>query len=373
MKNITISQIDTLFVNGSYPIEFLLYYNKRLQTKKIRSVLKKLSSQFWPVFGLYNAGKIFSHIYIEQEIFEEDIRQQNFDVNQSSEIYENHSQSIPSEINRLFYLKIIQYKNGTVLIPRMNHLVGDGYSYFYFLSMLAPLSQNNLVPFKNFILRHTFKPHHNRTILKPFLFTGDGADSLPKIKKPILEYEYISKNLIQNQIKLIDRELNQSVSTNDILCAMVIKKTLGIHSGKFMENFYLSIPIDIRHQIEQYGPRFFGNGLLFHKISFNIHEIIKADIKELAVRIRQNMPQITKENYIQYLIQIEDLVQNKHKELLRPYNPENGCLVTNLSKLPTHKLDFGRGNPDLVFLLTIGKNSAAILSNKEHFILRYVY
>lgn len=85
------------------------------------------------------------------------------------------------------------------------------------------------------------------------------------------------------------------------------------------------------------------------------------------------MPSITKESYIQYLDRLETIVAKKEMHKLKPYDPETGCLVTNLSKLPVNRLNFGTGEPDFIFPLTIEKNSAAVLADKEHFILRLAY
>jgi len=63
MKEINISQVDALFSNGIYPIEFLFYFKEELNTKKIRNALKKLSSVFWPMFGEYKDGVISFESY----------------------------------------------------------------------------------------------------------------------------------------------------------------------------------------------------------------------------------------------------------------------------------------------------------------------
>ena len=142
MKTINISQIDTIFANGSYPIEFLLYYKDGLKANDIRSALKSLSSVFWPVFGEYKAGIIHSDTYHEADFFDEEVLDQEFDKEEGNiKIYERYSRVNPSDLKKLFFLKVIQYRNGTVLIPKMNHLAGDGYSYFFFLSALAKLSK----------------------------------------------------------------------------------------------------------------------------------------------------------------------------------------------------------------------------------------
>ena len=56
---------------------------------------------------------------------------------------------------------------------------------------------------------------------------------------------------------------------------------------------------------------------------------------------------------------------------LRPYDPDRGCLVTNLSRMPIQRLDFGAGSPGLVMPITIGRNSVAMLADREDFLLRF--
>ena len=82
------------------------------------------------------------------------------------------------------------------------------------------------------------------------------------------------------------------------------------------------------------------------------------------------MPVVTKESYIKFISSIEKLIDARQIDKLRTYNQGRGCLITNLSKLPSNKLNFGTGNPDFIFPLTIEKNSAAILSDGQTFILR---
>ena len=218
MKKINISQVDTIFANGIYPIEFLIYYKNRFNTKKIRAALKKLSSSFWPVFGEYNKGIISFDTYSEEDCFDEITIDRTFDVEESAEdIYEKYSPMNPHEPKKLFFLKIIQHNNGTILIPKLNHLAGDGYSYFYFLSALAALSQTTYLPFKKSLIRTVYKPHHQRTILKEFRFKESVAKLLPEKGPFTIEFEEISKKAVRTIIKNVAAELNQRISTNDIL------------------------------------------------------------------------------------------------------------------------------------------------------------
>jgi hypothetical protein len=374
MKKINITQVDTLFANGNYPIEFLIYYKNRLKSKNIRSALKKLSSSFWPAFGEYNAGVIKFNKFRENEHFDEIVIDREFNPKDSAaSIYNEYCKLIPSDINKLFFLKINQHKNGTVLIPKLNHIAGDGYSYFYFLSVIAMLSQPTIVPFKHSLILKASKPHHNRTILKDFKFNLTDFELLPSQKQLTINFEEISKTDIRDISKDIFSSLNQSISTNDILSAMVVKRLIAIQKDNFVNDFKLTIPIDVRRQIIEYGVRFFGNGLLFSEINFTINEIQKLSIGELAYKIREAMPDITIENYLQYLNGLENIIANKQTKKLKPFNPDKGCLVTNLSKLQSDKLNFGTGAADFIIPLTIEKNSAAVLADKNNFILRLAY
>lgn len=112
---------------------------------------------------------------------------------------------------------------------------------------------------------------------------------------------------------------------------------------------------------------------MFHQVDFKTGDIEKSTVEELAIQIRTSMPNITTESYLQFLSRIEKLIAEARVDQLRPYDPEVGCLITNLSKLPTNQLNFGTGDPNLVLPLTIGKNSAVILADEANFILRIVY
>jgi NRPS condensation-like uncharacterized protein len=328
-----------------------------------------MASSFWPVFGEYEAGIIHFDTYSEADCFEEEVTHQQFNPEESPvHFHERYCRAVPSSLKKLFFLKIIQYKNGTVLIPKMNHLAGDGYSYFYFLSALAALYRENDDPSKQRVTSRLLKPHHQRTLLKEFQYQDIEMLPIEEEESLTIEFKYIKRTAVRSMIKDIASNFGQTVSANDILSAMVIQKTAEMQPERFGNDIRLSIPIDIRTQIKEYGPKFFGNGLMFYETRFTIK-----DIEQLALAIRKGMPAVNKESYLQYLNQLETAIAGRQTEKLRPYDPEKGCLVTNLSQLPVTKLNFGTGNPDFIVPLTIGKNSAAILGDKETYILRLAY
>jgi hypothetical protein len=374
MKNIHISPVDTNFVNGNYPIEFLFYYSKKISGKAIRKALKLCSQSFWPLFGRYENGRIYSEKYKETDFFNELELNENFDQTADDiDLWKKYQTINPHPMERLFSLSVLQFKNGTVFIPKMNHLAGDGYSYFYFLGVLAALTQNSFIPFRRTLLRIASAPHHNRTALKPFLFEKTEIAPALRYDNCSIHHETVSRKSIREQLRKIGSEKKETVSTNDILSAMVVKKTIKSQPDKFENKLTLSIPVDVRHRVKEYGTKFFGNGLYFHHLNIEFTKSEQPDVDELAIMIRDSMPQISKNFYEEYLDKLEAYIAGSDVHALNPYNPEKGCLVTNLSRLPSKTLNFGTGNPDFIFILTIGMNSAVILADSENFILRLVY
>jgi NRPS condensation-like uncharacterized protein len=154
---------------------------------------------------------------------------------------------------------------------------------------------------------------------------------------------------------------------------LAIKKIVSRQPGFWGEEIQLAIPIDIRRKIKEYGRKFFGNGIMLHSVTLDRESVQSLPAREIAIKIRQSMPSISTETYVRYLTGLEEIIASGNAEKLRPFDPDSGVLVTNLSRLPAEKLNFGSGSPDLIVPLTTGKNAAAILAKKENFILRYAY
>ena len=273
----------------------------------------------------------------------------------------------------MFFLTLLQYQNGTVIIAKMNHLAGDGYSYFHFLSTLAAISRSNSNPVQRNLIRFLYKPSHNRTTLKDF--AADQIPAVPLATQDISRIDYLkyTKSEISDIISNTGGNGGKRISANNVLSAMILKRTVENQFGTSHEYINLNIPVDVRRKIKAYGQKFFGNGLFFHSLKFTCAEIRDSEPGQIALKIRDSMPVITKKSYLIYLAELESLISQKKIEHLVPYDPGSGCLVTNLSRLPVNKLNFGNGTPDLIFTMTIAKNSAVILADHNFHILRLVF
>ena len=374
MNRVNISQVDAVFSNGSYPIEFLFYYEQAFDTKRLRGALQKLSSIFWPAFGEYRDGAIVFDRYREAECFDEEAVDRELDIAEIDEAdYGVISRFALPELRRLFFLKAIRFKNGLVLIPKMNHLAGDGYSYFLFLSFLAALSRPTLVPFKSSLMNFALKPHHQRTILRNFSFQGVELNPLAQDGKFTIECNEILRQDVQAIIQEAASSANLRISTNDVLSALAMKKLVNARADSWADDVRLTMPIDVRGKVKEYGRGFFGNGIMFHTVTFKKERLENSPLQEVAIEIRKSMPLLSEETYVEFLKKLEEMLSAGRLDEFRPYDPERGCLVTNLSRLPADKLDFGTGGPKLAIPLTVEKNGAAILAKDEDFIVRLAY
>jgi hypothetical protein len=260
-----------------------------------------------------------------------------------------------------------------ILVPKISHLAGDGYSYFYFLSSLAILAQHTLIPSKSSLMQLFTRPHHRRTILKDFFFQGNGWDRQQQEARFTMGINQVLRKDVNKLIRQVAEFKNFRISTNDILSAMAIKKLAAAQheiQGEYVE---LTIPIDVRRQVKEYGGKFFGNGIMLHRIKLKKDEIHKLPSDELAVQIRESMPTVSTQSYLDYLSDLEKIISMGKAEKFRPFDPASGFLVTNISRLPVNRLNFGTGPPDLTFPFTVEKNAAAVLAKDENFILRFAY
>ncbi len=372
MKQISISQVDAFFADGSYPIELMIFYPKRISTSTVRAALKRVSGMFWPAFSCYLDGSIHRGSYREDNHFQEIVFDTDFDPDSSPrEIQQTYAGLNPSVDQRLFFLTLVQHPNGTMLIPKLNHLAGDGYSYFYLLSVMAAMATAS--PIKRTLIPWLAKPNHNRTVLKGFHLDRFEREKTAKHQELEIEIVRVPKRQIDEKLKGLASPGDENLSANDILSAMVVRQIASKHHEDTESRFTLSIPIDVRRNVKEYGKKYFGNGVHIGETLFDTRELAKMDDIEIARSIRQSMPRVDRSRHKSFLEQIEDWLSQGQTDRLRPYDPDNGCLVTNLTKMPVNHLDFGSGQPTLVLPLTLAKNSVVVLDHGDDYLLRMVH
>jgi hypothetical protein len=217
------------------------------------------------------------------------------------------------------------------------------------------------------------KPNHRRTALRDFSFRGFELKPMAPPANLRIEGDEIPRRDVQAAIQEAASSAGLRVSRNDVLSALAMKRLVKAGGGSWAEDVRLTMPIDVRGKVKEFGRGFFGNGIMFHTLTLKREHIEASPAQAIAIQIRQSMPVLSRETYVDFLKRLEEILSAGRWDEFRPYDPERGCLVTNLSRLPADKLDFGTGPPRLSIPLTIEKNGVGILARKENYLLRLAY
>jgi hypothetical protein len=201
-----------------------------VNTETIRTALRELSSPYWPLFGEYRQGQIVFEGYQEDASFDAEVSSREFDAGEpTQELLGRYLQVIPRDMKKLFFVKVIQYRNGTALLARVHHLAADGYSYFYFLSTLAEMVRHRSGSVPEQKVSSFPEPHHQRTVLREFELGDLALEPLGDTGGSAVAFVEVPRASVRESIKRIAADRDQRVSTNDILAAMVetihIKRT----------------------------------------------------------------------------------------------------------------------------------------------------
>jgi hypothetical protein len=252
----------------------------------------------------------------------------------------------------------------------MNHLVGDGYSFFYLLSVLAATTKQAGKPFVPAIIRAFSRPKLKSSLHAKFHFSEKTREIDSSYEDLIVEVMEVGQSETREQAKKITEKIGMRISTNDMLCAQLLKLILQSKKQISGNRINLVIPVDMRRAAPELGQRFFGNGLILHRVSFDKKEVAKKEVEALAIKIREHFPKRDVKKYKEFLQSIENKINAKNLANLQLYDPEKEFLVTNLTRMPITRLDFGSGLPEIIVPLTRGRSGAAILAQNDKFILQ---
>ena len=371
MHHIDLSALDAPFTNVSCAIEFLLFFPNGLASDKVRAALRGLAEEYWPVFARPHAGFLEQRDFDETRHFIElDARDVDFYAQASDhDLYEKYRSVSPDLGRSLFFLSCIQYRNGTVLIAKLDHLAGDGYSYFYLLGALAANcrqahgAQTFEVP----------APRIARTIERGFRFPNitETSERGPIGGDVELEYLDVTQAEAQQICSDASEVAGQRVSVGDVLTAKVLQKLLQRQPQLFDAGICLTVPIDVRRVVDELGPTYFGNGVVLHRQQLSADSVLSLPEHELAAHLRQTAPKLDRDAVLAHIDQVDQIMAQGYRPVT--YAPERGCLVTNLLRMSWEAMDCGTGQPELIYLLTVGPNTASLLPNGSDYRLRILY
>jgi hypothetical protein len=356
-----------------YPIEFVFFYRTRVETARIRDAVQELSAPFWPVFGEYRDGAIWSRPSCDESAVDEVVVARTIDLAEVGELPSSVVADFlaPRRPGALFASRVTQFDDGTAIAFRLSHVVGDGYSYFHLLSTLARTAHESDAERGTGSSFMMSAPTHDRTVLRA-VRVADAPDGPIAVERALqIHLEKLPRALVYSTVKEAARSTGVRVSLNDVLCAITVKRLWEIGSGAFTRELAVTIPIDVRAQVSEYGPSYFGNAVWYHQVPLTLEQVASMEIGQIAAAVRQSMPDISTQSYTRHL---EELAGRATRENgTKVYDPRGGCLVSNLSQVPLSLLDFGAGAPARILPVLKEKHSASIVALGSDYLVRLTY
>lgn len=374
---IPLTSIDHVFTGvGSYPIEFIFVYSGLIDERKLRSSLESTLKYFPPAQSTLKKENDEEYIFeVLEKGYSLDVVNSslNFDETEKRDIYIDPVKSVEGEI--LTRVRLTQSPNGSVLGVSISHSVADGYSYFFFLSSWARIFHDLEV----------FPPSHDRDLLTKPIKNKRGIDKKKILKDSGLFYDrprkeihrdkliwetlHLPQSVLKTQLANAQKDCKTRLSFNDIIVATLWQKYIEQWNRKDEDHLtYISCPFDYRRILPDFPQTYFGNAVALATTPIRYEKLMESKLSELALLVRNNIAQVNAEYIYRGLNTLAGLREKEGVgafEKIHVAQPEDGLLVTNLSRLPVNQIEFGVGPPVKYEILTPANRGAVILPDAD--------
>jgi len=371
-----LSPIDHIFTGaGSYPIEFVFSYNGLIDEKKLLKSLKEVLEYFPPVQCQLQLidGAYWFNSNVEGYHFEAVKGLLNFEDTDNRELFIDPVNTVEGE--PLTRIRLTQTPKGSVLGVSISHGVADGFSYFHFLaswarvfhgkSIIPPSHERGLLNFESrYVEQNTAQEIFNNCGL---FLDKKRAD----IDRDKLIWETI--RFSETELKLIltntQKECEVRLSFNDVVVAMLWKKYIKQwHKDGNDDLTYISCPFDYRRLLPDFPKTYFGNAVALATTPLSYDELMNARLSDLAIMVRKSIVAVNEQYIRDGLSTLKGINQREGVQInehIHVTHPENGLLVTNLSRLPVKDIEFNAGPPVKYEILTPANRGAVILPGQD--------
>lgn len=374
MNSIPLSPVDYIFTGiGSQPITFAFSYPKKIDPDALRGSLHETLNYFPIVRSRLNkiSETDYEFLIAEDGLAVEVIESDSaFEESSRIEQYIAPVNSIEGE--PLTKIILTQTPKNSVLAVSISHALVDGFSYFHFLSSWARICRGDrIIPpyLQRDVLSSNFK-NSTKQISSEDIYNScglfyDGKRRKMQTGQSHHERRFISDEMIQAYLEEARQEHNVSCTENDVITAHLWKTYLPIwHDIHDNPMTYLTCPFDFRRVMTDFPKNYFGCALCFATAAIDFKDLLKASLGDLALLIRNSVSKIKDESILNSLNTFENFRSQNGlaaMEAIHLRHPQHGMIVTNLTRMPIHDLDFGFGAP--VGFLTYAEvlSSAAIL------------
>ncbi|MFB0515907.1 MAG: acyltransferase [Candidatus Neomarinimicrobiota bacterium] len=377
MKTYPLSPIDHVFTGaGSYPIEFVFAFKDRIDQARLQSSLEETLVHFPPLRSkLIQLSDTALGFEPTQDGLVLDITGSPSTF-EESEDFSQFLESVHSVAGEpLTKIRLTQTPNGSVLGVSISHALADGFSYFHFLSCWARISRGKPITppacQREFLLpevtgKEPVTPEH--VLNRCGIFWHEKRQTLSR-QQIRWERQLLSQVTLNQLLSEAQAEHEARLTHNDVLTAYLWKNYVPRWSRRSAPpTAYASVPVDFRRVLDGLPDTYFGCAVLLAVASIDLERLESASLGELARLVREAVNRISEEAVWDSLETLESIRQERGLAVLEELHvvpPNNGLLVTNLSRIPLQDLDFGTGPPTGFQILTPAQRGAVILPAED--------
>ena len=365
------SPIDYIFTGtGSQPITFAFYYPEKQSEEKLISSLNEALKHFTILKSrLKRISKTNFVFDICNDTLQIEIHKLTSDFNNNDNITRYISPVKSIDGYPLVKITLTHFNKGSVLALSISHTLVDGFSYFHFLSSWVRICKNEkfILPYIDRNLFSSFIQTNDKEVTKDDLLNNCGlfyGKKRTDSESTENHREFIRAETIK-EISVRARNKNILLTENDVITGMLWKKFMTSWNKKNSNTeTYLTFPFDFRRVLNGFPKNYFGCAITFGTAKLSLWELAEKAEEEIAVYVKSSVSKI-KNDYINTALNTLENFRNQKGndefEKLHLRHSENGIIITNISRLPVHELDFGEGEPTQVLTYNKVPGSVAIL------------
>jgi hypothetical protein len=380
MSEVTIrlSPTDHVFTGiGSYAIEFAFSYQDRIDPVPLRRSLDRTLETFWPLRSKLTRIEEHSFGFLPADdglVFRTSRSQEDFQDTDDVARFVDPVESVEGE--PLTRNKLTQTARGSVLGLSISHALVDGFSLFHFLASWSRVLQGQRI-LNPSCERELLTPEavaQQRPVTPDDLLSRCGlfwaGKRQPASRERLREERLLVSKEEMNELRSeAEQDCRVALYHNDVLTAYLWKRCVTLwDEGSGNPITYMNCPVDFRRILRAVPRTYFGNALCFATASTDYETLAGSSLGELALLIREAVSQV-REDYVSGSLQVLERLRRQRglavMEEIHVVPPQDGMLVTNISRLPMQGLDFGAGIPTGFRALSSNQRAAAILPAED--------
>lgn len=397
-RKIVLAPVDLVFTGREcYSVECLLRFPYALDEKRLAKAVLQTTRKFFPLNGRLITDAQTGYI-VEESAAGMDFQilpalpTLDFHSPQDVAVFSQPIHSLPGEpLARLRYARV---GTGSALGLHVSHCLVDGYSYFFFLGALAATYRTSKFVFWQNIRQALLKPDFDRSKLIPAEINAatsphaHGIDAqdvfrrtgltvaeprhFPAIRDSQWELIPFTEAALQALLAEAGQTCSRKLSRHDVLTARLWKMVAEKWPSPDRRRCCASA-FDYRRLHSRLSPLFFGNAVRTTAAALDRDEIMALPLGKLAEQIRQATEAIDEAAANDSLACLAEIYRLHGLEPFSKFHvshPQNGLLVTNLSRVPMAQLDFGAGPPEEIVPLTSAPRVAVVLAARDGVVVR---